>query len=76
MILLLNDICQYEGKYAVLNKIYANFWDHSPSALSGKNSYAAGHIQNDATLRSGFFRKTRSVTVQRFGFFPGFTDKE
>ena len=24
---------------------------------------------NDATLRSGFFRETRSVTVPRFGFF-------
>ena len=26
-------------------------------------------------LRSEFFRKTRSGTVPRFGFFPGFLDK-
>ena len=33
-------------------------------------------LDDDAMLRFGFFsRKTRSVMVPRFGFFPGFTGK-
>ena len=28
MILISNDICQYDGKYAMLNKNLCHFWDH------------------------------------------------
>ena len=41
---------------------------------SREKSIVQKHIQIDAMLRSGFFRKPRSVTVRRFGFSPGFTD--
>ena len=42
----------------------------STSALPGKIFKAQKHIKIDATLRSRFFRKTGSVTVPCFGFFP------
>ena len=76
MILISNGICQYEGKYAALKKNICHFLGPSPSVISGKKSTAQKHIQIDSMLRSGFFfRKTRSVMVPCFGFFPGFKDK-
>ena len=45
------------------------FLGPSPSAISRKKSKAQKHIQIDAMLRSGFFRKMRWMTVPRFGFF-------
>ena len=77
MMLIPNGICQYGGRYAALNKNICHFLGPSPSVFSGKKSKAREHIQIDAMLRSGFFRKTRSVTVPRFGFFRihGFISK-
>ena len=76
MMSISNDICQYVWKDAVLNKRYAILWDRHRARFPKKKSKTWEHIQNEATLRSGFFsRETRSVTVPRFGFFPGFTDK-
>ena len=76
MVLISNGICQYEGRYAALSKNICHFLGPSPSAISGKNPKHR-NIYNGVTLRSGFFfRKTRSVTIPRFGFFPGFTDKD
>ena len=45
MMLILNGICQYDRKYAVLNKNICHFLEPSPSAFSGKNSKAQEHIQ-------------------------------
>ena len=68
--------CQYVWKDAVLNKNICHFWDRHRARFPEKNSKTWEYIQIDAILRSGFFfRKTRSVMVPRFGFFPGFTDK-
>ena len=57
-----NDICQYEGKYAVLNKNLCHFFPKKK--IQSTETYT-----NDTTLRSGFSRKTRSVMVPRFDFF-------
>ena len=38
-------ICQYAGKYAVLNKNICHFLGPSPSAISGKKSKAQKHMQ-------------------------------
>ena len=58
------------GNMPCWTKIYAIFWDRHRARFPEKNSKTWEHIQNDGTLRSGFFfRKTRSVTVPRFGFF-------
>ena len=58
------------GNMPRYTKIYAIFWDRHRARFPEKNSKTWENIQNDATLRSGFFfRKTRSVTVPRFGFF-------
>ena len=72
--LISNGICQYERKYATLITNICHFLGLSPSAFSGK-SKAQKHMQINLMLRSGFFRKTRSVTVPRYGFFSRFTDK-
>ena len=70
MVQISNGICQYERKYAVLNKNICHFLGPWPSVFSGKKSKAQKHIQIFSMLRSGFFfRKTRSVMVPRFGFF-------
>ena len=55
MILISNGICQYEGKYAVLNKNICHFLDHHRAWFSEKKSTAEKHIQIDSMLRSGFF---------------------
>ena len=44
-------------------------------ACRKKNSKAQEHIQMIQRYALDFFHETRSVTVSRFGFFPGFTDK-
>ena len=43
-----------------------------PSAISEKKSKAQKHLQVDAMLRSGFERKTTTVTIPRFVFSPVF----
>ena len=37
MMLIWNDICQYEGRYATLNKNICHFWDRRRTRFSGKN---------------------------------------
>ena len=73
MMLISNGICQYERKYS-LTKIYAIFWNHHRASFPEKIQSTEIYT-NTATLRSRFFRKTRSVMVPRFDFFLGFTDK-
>ena len=75
MMLISNGICHYEGKYAVLNKNICHFWDRHRARFPEKNSKAQEHIQMIQRCALDFSRETRSVTVPRFGFFPGFTDK-
>ena len=55
MMLISNGICQYERKYAVLNKNICHSLGPSLSALSGKKFQSTGTYTNDATLHSGFF---------------------
>ena len=69
MMLISNGICQYERKYATLNKNICHFWDRNRACFPEYNSKARKHIQIDAMLRSGFFSEDTSVTVPRFGFF-------
>ena len=58
------------GNMLCWTKIYAIFWDRGRACFLEKKSKAQKHIQIFSMLRSGFsFRKTRSVTVPRFGFF-------
>ena len=64
------EICRAEQKYMPFFRTVAErvFWK--------KIQRFVKHIQIFSMLRSGFFfRKTRSVMVPRFGFFPGFKDK-
>ena len=69
-----NIICQYERKYAMLNKNICHFLNRNRACFP-KKSKARKHVQIDAMLSSGFLiQKTRSVMVPRFGFFPRFTD--
>ena len=71
-----NGICQYERKYAVLNKNLCHFLGPWPSMISGKKSKAQKRIQNDATLRYGFFFPENALgDGPAFWIFPGFTDK-
>ena len=58
-----NGICQYLRKNAALNENICHFLGPSPSALSGKKFQSTGTYTDDAQD----FRKTRSVTVPRFG---------
>ena len=41
MMLIQNGICQYEGKYAALNKNICQFLGPSPNAISGKSQSAS-----------------------------------
>ena len=54
-----NGMCQYEGKYVVLNKNICHFWDYHRACFAEK-SKARKHIQIDSM---DFSRKTRSVMV-------------
>ena len=40
-----NGICQYVWKYAVLNKIYAIFWDRHRARFPENNFKAQEHLQ-------------------------------
>ena len=66
---ILNGICEYEKKYAILNKNICHFLGPSPSAFWEKNPkhWIIYNWCNDALWI--FSQKTRSVTVPRFGFF-------
>ena len=58
------------GEYDDLKKKYIRIFETVTERDFRKKSKAREHIQNDATLRSGFFiPKTRSVMVPRFVFF-------
>ena len=50
-------------------KWHMSIWDHNRACFSTK-SKARKHIPIDTMLRSAFFRKTRSVTVPLFEFYP------
>ena len=75
MALIPNSIRPYEGNFVVLNKNKCHLRNQDRARFSRKNLKHRSILKkyNDAHLI--FFRKTRSVTVPRFGFFPGFTDK-
>ena len=68
MMVISNGICQYERIYAVLNKNVCHFFG-IVTERDFRNIQSTGTYTNDATLLSGFFSETRSVTVPRFGFF-------
>ena len=72
LILISNGLCQYEGKYAALNKKICHF--SGLACFAGKKPKAQKHT-NHATLRSEIFHKRRSVMVPRLDYFSGFTDK-
>ena len=57
------------GKYAALNKNICQ------AQFPEKKSKAPYYIQVMQRCARDFSRKTRLVTVPRFGFFPGFTEK-
>ena len=71
IILIWNDICQYEGKYAALNKNLCHFLGPSPSVISRKKIQRTETYTNDTMMRSGFFPGKHA----RFEFFQGFMDK-
>ena len=49
------------GRMPCRTKLYAIFWDRNRARFSEKKkSKAREHIQNDATLRSGFFSGKRA----------------
>ena len=75
MMLILNGICQIEGKYADMNKNICHFREpsvtvHHRARFPEKNPKLT-NIQIDAMLRSGFSRKTRSVKVPHFSRIQG-----
>ena len=54
MMLISNGICNYERRYATLNKNICHFWDHHRAQFPEKNSKAGESIPKDAMLRSAF----------------------
>ena len=71
MMLISNGICQYEGRYAALNKNICHFLGLSPSVFSEKNPKHGNIpiIQYDATLRSGFFFFGKHAWCRVLDFF-------
>ena len=70
-------ICQYDGKYAVLNKNLCHFLGPWPSVISGKKFQSTETYRNllNAALRIFFSQKTLGDGSAFWIFSPGFTDK-
>ena len=69
MMLLLNGICQYDGKYVTLNKIYAIFGTVTERFPTKNTNQRKTFKLMQCCALHYFFRKTRSVTVTRFDLF-------
>ena len=54
LMLISNGICQYAGRYAVLNKKICHFWDRNRASFPEKIQ-STGTYQNDATRHCIFF---------------------
>ena len=76
MMLILNGICQYKGRYTALIKNICHILGPKPSVLFKKKIQSTEAYTKQFTSALWiFFQKTRSVMVPRFRFFPGLTDK-
>ena len=72
MILIFNGICQYEGKYAVLNKNVLNKNGLSPSVISGKHPMHGNIYKSIQCCALDFSAKHARWWPRVLDFFPGF----
>ena len=77
MVQISNGICQYERKYAVLNKNICHFLGPWPSVFSGKKIQSTETYTNllNAALWIFFPQNTLGDGPAFWIFFPGFKDK-
>ena len=68
MMLILNSICQYERRYAILNKNICHFWDRHRALFPEKNPIHRNVYKLMQCCALDFPRKKRSLTVPLFEF--------